>query len=485
MTPDQPISLAVAVFCSLLCLLLPRRYAIIPLCIVMCAYPTNVNVPPTNLQFTVQRVVGLVLLLRCVISRDIRSHFRWRLVDSAAVLYLALLTISQIMTIDPAGTMNKDLNAAINNKAGFFLSALVPFWCVRFLVVDRPSLYAFMKGFLWAAIPLTFVALYQTSTGDSPYRTIMSNGNFWKEINFQWSEIRPFMGIKMHRASAPFMQCIMFGWYFAIQLTWCTNLYWERRSLMWWIIPWLFLPLGTIATVSAGPMMMAAMSFALAAFFPLRENWRAIYGSIGAVLLGIGLFAKRSLMEIVASFGFDASSSYYRVNLLNYMLGKVHSYKLPYINPMNGHWLAGFGKIPPEFDDYHDLCIQWIFLTVVNGILGAAGFYIFVLACAWCLWKAKQRAASLADEWLCWSLLSILVSSMFAMQLVALFSEMYFIYHMFLGLVANTMVICGSDAEPAEHSVGVLAEMDGRKVLLRYRLKPGQKLALVRPAGGA
>ena len=77
---------------------------------------------------------------------------------------------------------------------------------------------------------------------------------------------------------------------------------------------------------------------------------------------------------------------------------------------------------------------------------------------------------------------SILVSSMFAMQLVALFAEMFFIYHMFLGLVANTMVICGSEGGgQTDRSVGVLAEMDGRQVLLRYRLKPGQKLALVRP----
>jgi Trk-type K+ transport system membrane component len=149
------------------------------------------------------------------------------------------------------------------------------------------------------------------------------------------------------------------------------------------------------------------------------------------------------------------------------------------MNPMNNHWLAGFGTIPKEFDDYHDLCIQWIFLTVVNGLLGAAGFYLFVATCAWCMWKAKKKATSLADEWLCWSLMSILIASLFAMQLVALFAEMFFIYHLFLGLIANTLVICGS--EQTERHVGVLAEMDGKQVLLRYRLKPGQRLAIIRP----
>ena len=75
-------------------------------------------------------------------------------------------------------------------------------------------------------------------------------------------------------------------------------------------------------------------------------------------------------MEIVASFGFDASSSYYRVNLLNYMLGKVHSYKLPYIDPMNGHWLAGFGKIPvPEGPSY---TFRIVGIVMILGVLVAA-----------------------------------------------------------------------------------------------------------------
>ena len=43
-------------FCGLLCWTLPLRSAIVPLCVVMCAYPSNVNFPPANLQLTVQSV---------------------------------------------------------------------------------------------------------------------------------------------------------------------------------------------------------------------------------------------------------------------------------------------------------------------------------------------------------------------------------------------------------------------------------------------
>ena len=151
---------------------------------------------------------------------------------------------------------------------------------------------------------------------------------------------------------------------------------------------------------------------------------------------------------------------------------------------MADHWTWGYGTIPlPQFDEFRDLCIQWIFLTVYNGIVGCAGFYILVLACSWNLWRANKKSTMLADQWLCWSLFAVLIASMLAMQLVALFAEMFFIYHMFLGLCANAYLICGS--QPEERLVGVLAEMDGKKVLLRYRLKKGQKLGLVRPPENA
>ena len=64
-----------------------------------------------------------------------------------------------------------------------------------------------------------------------------------------------------------------------------------------------------------------------------------------------------------------------------------------------------------------------------------------------------------------------------SMFVVSLFAEMYFIYHMFLGVLANTPIIVGGGTR----HVGVLAEVDGKTVVLRYALKQGQRLAVVRP----
>ena len=76
-----------------------------------------------------------------------------------------------------------------------------------------------------------------------------------------------------------------------------------------------------------------------------------------------------------------------------------------------------------------------------------------------------------------WSFLAVWIASFMSMFVVSLFGEMYFIYHMFLGLLANAPIMIGGGVR----HVGVLAEVDGKPVILRYALKQGQRLAVVQP----
>jgi hypothetical protein len=148
---------------------------------------------------------------------------------------------------------------------------------------------------------------------------------------------------------------------------------------------------------------------------------------------------------------------------------------------MSGHWVGGWGDVP--LTPFNDLCIHWIWLLVVHGIIGVVGFYGFVAAAGWHLWKGKAKAHTMEDQWLMWALMATLLASLGGMLIVTLFSEMYFIYHAFLGIVANAdLMVGGGKGAGRIRIVDVLTEQNGEKVILRYRLKPGQKLALVRPA---
>jgi hypothetical protein len=462
LTPDKPFTIVVCLIGCILVWVLPLRYALIPLALSISMWPSNLLIPPDNIGLTAQRVIGLMLILRCLTTPAVRGRFKWNIVDTTAVFYFAMLTISMIITRGPA--------TGINNRGGFFLSAMVPFWCVRFLIVDKESFYALIKAWLWCGVPLIIGGVYQHITGNHPLFELMQYGVpkiLAEKSQRVGIDTRVIFGVERFRASCPFLQCIMFGWFFALLVGLGTNLFWERRRIFPWVIPWAMLPVGIITSIAGGPMMLTALSMAIIGLFPFRGFWKPACFALVVLLLAMGAVSNRNPLEILANAGFDPTSSWYRVGLQKYTLS----------GGMGGHWIAGYGDIPGEYAKFHDLCIHWIWLVVVHGLMGAVGFYGWMAACAWQLWKAKGRVVGLDDHWLVWSLLAVWIASVMSMFVVSLFGEMYFIYHMFLGLMANAPIMVGGGVR----HVGVMAEVDGRPVMLRYALKPGQRLAIVRP----
>ena len=472
MTPDQHYSLAVAVIGSILSLILPKRYAIVPLAISIILYPSTLLVPPKELSLTAQRYIAMILFLRCIVQSSIRRNFKWRWADTAAMIYFALITISMLLALPKPGP-------ALNNRGGFFLSALLPYFCVRFLIIDRASLYAALSGWLWSAVPLALCGIYQMYTGDSPYFNILRYSQFWvRAPNSKW-DMRPLFGEMAFRASGPIFGFIMFGWYFALWIAPATNLFFKKRNIFPWIIAYAALPIGVLTSIASGPWMMMMFSAGLCALFPFRKFWKPAVATLAVMWIALIVGANRTPMEFMALFGKDQASSWYRVGLQNFTLNG---------GGMNGHWFTGYGEIPQPYNEsFHDLCIHWVWLLVIHGFMGIIGFYGFVGTCAVSLWRARSLSKKLEDHWLLWSLLATLCASILGMLLVTLFSEVYFIYHMFLGILANSDIIVKSGQSDSDKTkddsglrqVGVLLEQNGQKYLLRYTLRPNQRLALV------
>jgi len=465
MTPDKPVTLAVAMLCSVLCAMLPRRYAIVPLCVAMCTYPTNLLLPPDGMGLTAQRVIALVLIIRCLSNLDIRSQFRWGLVDTVAAAYFLSSTVAQAMNPNAEGSH------WIVNRGGFFLSAMVPFWCVRMLIIDRDSFFAMLKGWLWACPFLALNGLYFVMEWDTPYYRLMEHGQFWfgpqimaRDQRVLWGQMRP-------RAHAPFQQCIMYGWFFALWLVPCLTLFWQKRRFFPWIFAWIFMPLGIVVSISAGPNALAALSLGFLALFPFRKYWKVGAWTGGGMYVALLLFSDRAPLEILASYGMDQNSSWYRVGLARFTLDYGGIYGV--------HWLVGFGCVPHHYDRFHDLCIQWVGLLVVHGLIGVVGFYGTFAVCAYQLWVAKKKAASLDDEVILWSLFATISGVLLGLSVVSLFSDMQYIFHMYLGVLAAAPKLVGQAAQSRQ--VGLLAEYNGQPVLLRYTLAPGQGLAIVTP----
>ena len=91
----------------------------------------------------------------------------------------------------------------------------------------------FLKAFLWTALsPLALLGMVQMTT----FRRILMNRScrytaaHWLPIKKMMVMQRPLLGMNMYRSTGPFMQCIMYGWFFAIWVTPGTNLLFEKAA---------------------------------------------------------------------------------------------------------------------------------------------------------------------------------------------------------------------------------------------------------------
>src|SRR5436190_3012034 len=238
---DEQISLALGISGAIASVALPRRWALLPLGISMVVYPSTMLMPPPQLSLTPPRFIAIVLLLRCVLSPQIRGQFKWRMIDTAAVFYFLLISISMIMALP-------NTDAAIINRAGFFLSALLPFWCARLLITDRETFYSFIKSMLWVLVPLACFGIFEMLTSWNPWDKIRDFGII--KVPRQGDGWRVFLGANRPRARGPFLQYIMWGWLFGLFVAFGTNLWFQKRRLLTWIVPWLILPLGMMSSIA-------------------------------------------------------------------------------------------------------------------------------------------------------------------------------------------------------------------------------------------
>ena len=66
----------------------------------------------------------------------------------------------------------------------------------------------------------------------------------------------------------------MWGWLFGLFVAFGTNMWFQKRRLLTWIVPWLILPLGMMSSIASGPMMLGFAAFAIMLCFPLRRHWK-------------------------------------------------------------------------------------------------------------------------------------------------------------------------------------------------------------------
>jgi hypothetical protein len=439
-TTIHPIGLVAVMLLGMAMLLLPRRYAVIPMIVMACFISPAQRIVILGADFNLIRIMVVFGFLRLLL----RSEFEglvMRPMDWLLIVWAATNTV--------AYTILHMSSAALVNRLGFSFDAIGLYFLFRCLIRSWQDVDRVVLGFILISIPVALFFLLERSTGRNlfsvfggvPEITLVREGRL--------------------RCQGPFPHAIMAGCFWAAVL--------PLICAWWWRGPGsrILAAMGVaacaviiIACASSTPVL-AVLSGALAWSLYRYRSWlRAICWTGLGVLVLLHLVMLKPVWHLIA-----------RVSAVGGSTGH-HRYKLidAAVNHIGEWWLFGTDSTAHWGRGLQDLTNHYVLEGVRGGLLTLA-LFVALIVLAFRRVGYLQRAADVTGEkyprMLAWGLgvvLFVHVTSFFG---VSYFGQIMMVWFL-------TLAMTGAVQQPALKPAPVVVR---RKVVPSERL-PAQIGAL-------
>ncbi len=371
-------------------------------------------------EFSAPRIILLVLLARCLADRAVTRRFRWTSLDSLAAACMVVFSAALAMTTP--------LTAWLTSQAGFVMDTFLVYLAVRLAVADRGSLAFVAKAMGVILVPLAIHGLVEMWTGRSLY---VGLGQYCSWAPFKGMFYQERYGL--NRAMGPQGECIMFGLNFMAFLPLLWLLRYEGgpwRSLAG--VMGLFAILGTLSTISSGPIM--ATGIVIFGLFLEKARWlvRPLLGLFLLACLGIEVVSNNHFYYVLGDLAMDPESAWYRARLIDVAIQKLPEY-----------WLYGYGHANPGWGplingmNWTDGVNDYIVHGILYGIGGVAMYTALQVAAIRRMVRIVRHSRHDWQRSAAWALGCTLAGLMVSFWSVSLFGTMTTIYYILIGLIAS------------------------------------------------
>lgn len=278
-----PIGLAFTIFLGILTLLLPRRFAIVPILMAACYLTLGQQILVAGLHFTIIRILILVGFVRLVIRKEIHL-IKFNTIDKTLVLWVVSSIIMYTLLWQTTGAFINRLGLAYNAIGIYFLS--------RFFIHDIREFFNIIKVLAILVVPLAIVMLIESKTG--------------RNIFYAFGGIPEFSEIRggLVRCQGPFRHPILAGTFGATAMPLFVALWWQDwRGKILFFLGVISATIITITSTSSGPA--AAYIFAIIGltmwFF--RDNMRAVRWALLLSLIALHIVMKAPVWFLIARLG--------------------------------------------------------------------------------------------------------------------------------------------------------------------------------------
>jgi hypothetical protein len=427
----NPVVLAATLLVALGLLVLPRRYALAPVVLVVFLTPAGQQVLIGGFHFFVIRIIiaiGLLRLIRAKLSsRTPLFGQGLQLIDKLVFVWAILHATTFILLFRDIGAVNYELAFLLDMCGGYLL--------YRHFIRDREDIARVIKTLVLVAAVLAICMGYEYLTRVNVFSYINS---FTIEPWVRDGRVRA-QGIFGNSITAGVFGATLFPLFF-----WLVNS--DKAKLLGIVGIAASSVIAVTSMASTGIMAYLAGILALC-LWPIRRYMRPLRWGIVVSILGLALVMKAPVWFIIARVDFIGGHGWDRAALIDAT-----------IRHFSDWWLLGTQTNARWGEDTWDACNQFVYEATSGGLLTFIVFIAILSRAFGMIGKARKRVEGRRrQEWFFWCLGAALFAHVMGFWGVDYFDTIRDWWYIFLALIpAATLVAHSSVAK--EPTVVLLEE---------------------------
>jgi hypothetical protein len=409
------LGLIITLLMSILIVLVPRKYAPIPILITACFITLGQRIAVAGLDFTMFRILILFGWVRLTLRGEIR-RLKFNTIDKTLIWWLLVSVVTSAILWRTFG--------AFIYSMGFVYNAAGTYFLFRILIQDFEDIKRIIKCLAVIVVPLVLAAFFESVTGRNVFA-----------IFGGVPEFTPLRDGKV-RCTLSIGDAILTGTFAATLMPLFVSLLFDKgfdKKLGFFGVV-----ASTIITVlarSSGPIVAYFLEIVGFMTWPFRKKMRAVRWGILAGLFALHMLMKAPvwalmgrISEVIGGHGYD------RVEVINAAISHFGEWWL-IGTKYTAHWGLTILVIDPNSGDITN---QFVSEGIGGGLLRMFLFIAIIVYSFRAIGRAMQatEGQSLSTRICVWSMGVALLGHVASFMSVSYFSQIVVLWYMLLALIS-------------------------------------------------
>jgi hypothetical protein len=298
----NPIGLAFTLVMGLLIVIVPRRYAFVPIIILTCYMTMGNAIVVGGLHFTMIRVLLLFGWIRVVVRGEIRS-IRLNSIDRIVLWWSLSAAVTYVLLWQNGDSIVYELGQTYNALGFYFL--------FRMLVRNYEDIFNIFKLTAVLITPLAISMIVEKAVGRNAF--------------FIFGGVPMFTSVREGtlRCQGPFAHPILAGTFGATLMPFFVAL-WKRHEKTLATVGLASSLAITLTSGSSGPALACAAAVLALCMWRWRKSMRVVRWGIALTLIGLHLVMKAPVWFIIARVDvFSGSTGFHRAYLIDRAIANI------------------------------------------------------------------------------------------------------------------------------------------------------------------